>query len=180
MKWFGFIVFGVGIFARFFRHLFSAPVQRKPLKKSMAAGAGSILPVIETDELVLDSLLNKLTRQRQPLERFTIYTELLKEAYRTRKKPASRQLLMEQGKYFVAEMENMLPALRDEMGPEPEALPIKWIAIALEEDGRYEDAMSICHQAIDWKLRDGTKTGFAGRIARLDRKRQKEQQAPSA
>jgi hypothetical protein len=180
MKWFGFIILGVGLFVRFLRHLFPAPVQRKPLKKSLDAGTVSIPPAIATDEIGLDSLLNKLTHQRQPLERFTIYTELLKEAYRGRKKPASRQLLMEQGKYLFAELENMLPALRAEMGPEPEVLPIKWIAIALEEDGRYEDAMSICHQALGWKLQDGTKTGFAGRIARLDRKRQKEQQEQPA
>jgi hypothetical protein len=47
------------------------------------------------------------------------------------------------------------------------------VAITLEEDSRFDEALSICQQAMKWKLGDGTKTGFEGRKTRLERKRKK-------
>jgi hypothetical protein len=44
------------------------------------------------------------------------------------------------------------------------------MAIAMEEDQRYQDALEVCRIAVEWDLDDGTKTGYAGRINRIKKK----------
>lgn len=44
------------------------------------------------------------------------------------------------------------------------------LAIIYENQEKYEEAIELCKLAIKLNLRDGTKTGFEGRIKRLERK----------
>jgi tetratricopeptide (TPR) repeat protein len=54
----------------------------------------------------------------------------------------------------------------------PEAISsAKLLAIALEQQGDYDDAIDICRRALDLGLEDGTKTGFEGRIRRLEKRK---------
>jgi hypothetical protein len=47
----------------------------------------------------------------------------------------------------------------------------KMLAIVMGEDERYDEAVDICKKALSLGLEDGTNTGFEGRIARLEKKR---------
>jgi tetratricopeptide (TPR) repeat protein len=46
------------------------------------------------------------------------------------------------------------------------------LAIIYEKQGKYEEAIDICKLAISYGLKDSTKSGFEGRIARLTKKLQ--------
>lgn len=48
------------------------------------------------------------------------------------------------------------------------------LAIIYENQGKYDDAIKVCEKAIQLNLKDGTKTGFEGRIKRLEKKINKE------
>ena len=82
-----------------------------------------------------------------PPARFYDYAEMMESAYRNRKNTGDRKRLLDEGRRFFNEVEEMLPALRKKMGSTPELLPLKWLVIALEEDGCLEEALSICRKA---------------------------------
>jgi hypothetical protein len=56
---------------------------------------------------------------------------------------------------------------------DPKIIPVfKMLAIMLEEDGAYDQAVAVCRTALDNGLEDGTKTGFEGRIKRILKKKE--------
>ncbi|MFO7886537.1 MAG: hypothetical protein R6U68_17130, partial [Desulfobacteraceae bacterium] len=56
---------------------------------------------------------------------------------------------------------------------DPKIIPVfKMLAIMLEEDGAYDQAVAVCRTALANGLEDGTKTGFEGRIKRLLKKKE--------
>lgn len=52
----------------------------------------------------------------------------------------------------------------------PYIMAFKRLAIMYEKSSRYEDAIEICRQAMKHGLTDGTKSGYSGRISRLENK----------
>ncbi|MGI6491493.1 MAG: hypothetical protein ACOX0T_03600 [Pelotomaculum sp.] len=50
------------------------------------------------------------------------------------------------------------------------------LAIIYENQGKYEEAIDICELAISYGLKDGTQSGYEGRIARLTKKAQSGEQ----
>ena len=53
----------------------------------------------------------------------------------------------------------------------PPSIPaFKRLAIIYENQGNYDKAINVCQKAIDLGLKDGTKSGFEGRIERLKKK----------
>ncbi|MFH0729536.1 MAG: hypothetical protein V2B19_24750 [Pseudomonadota bacterium] len=170
MHWLGIVVLGLGVLAWSVRKIVSTQARsilsEKPQVTEVVGTKAAHAPGIT-------EMLTELKRLRHPVARHRIYVQLLETAYRDRRNAVSRRLLLKQGDLYLSELESMLPALRAELGPEPEILPLKWMATTLEEDGRFEEALSICRQAEGWMLSDGTKTGFAGRRRRIDRNRQR-------
>jgi hypothetical protein len=47
------------------------------------------------------------------------------------------------------------------------------MAITLEENRKFDEALDICGKALQWDLDDGTKTGYQGRTDRIRRKQSK-------
>jgi hypothetical protein len=169
----GLIVLGLGVLAWTAR-LLAARHARKissPKHPAPLEGKGGATPPAAPDA---ESLLKELHHTREPLSRHQLYTRLLQAAYRDRNRETSRRLLLDQGARYLAELEGLLPHLRADMGPEPEVPALKWMVATLVEDGQHEEALAICRRAEAWQLSDGTKTGFAGRRLRIERKRRQE------
>jgi hypothetical protein len=71
----------------------------------------------------------------------------------------------------VKELPKMAAALKTAGGGRRPVVPaFSLLAAALEEDGRMEEALSVCSQAAELGLADGTRAGFAGRIRKLQKK----------
>ena len=172
MGWLGYVVLGVAVSIWSLRLIQPSLCRRKAESAQRSAAfdgtqpAGSSKTALQKDAAVLAS--------DDPPARFYDYAEMMESAYRNRKNTGDRKRLLDEGRRFFNEVEEMLPALRKKMGSTPELLPLKWLVIALEEDGCLEEALSICRKALEWRLEDGTKTGFAGRIIRIERRQKKE------
>lgn len=65
-----------------------------------------------------------------------------------------------------------MPLLETEaqLQAKPHVMSFKRLAIMYEKSSRYEDAIKICRQALAYELTDGTKSGYLGRISRLENK----------
>jgi hypothetical protein len=71
----------------------------------------------------------------------------------------------------VKELPKVVAALKADGGGRPPAVPtFSLLSAALEEDGRFEEALSVCRQAAELGLTDGTRAGFVGRIRELQKK----------
>jgi hypothetical protein len=128
------------------------------LEKAIAVGdAAAMIAVLdETDD---------------PLQRDTLFNHILAIYYRRRSEAADREKFYAYGYRHLEEMPAILAALEQTEKRRPTRVAtFKMIAIALEEDQRFEEAVTISKQAMALGFKDGTRTGYEGRIARLRKK----------
>jgi hypothetical protein len=108
-----------------------------------------------------------------PMDRHNLLSGLVLTAYAGRSQPVMRQQLYEYGQMYTDGFDKMLPHLQEASGDEPVNAPVfKCLAISMEEDLQFEEAVTLCRKALAWDLVDGTKTGFEGRIRRIQRKQE--------
>ena len=60
--------------------------------------------------------------------------------------------------------------VKDMGGILPRIPSFQQLAIMYEKAGRYQDAIDICKLAMDYGLTDTTKSGYAGRLEKLQKK----------
>jgi hypothetical protein len=88
-----------------------------------------------------------------------------------------RQILNRCAQIYINDVERLLPAVKQMPdSPFPNLAIFKQIAISLEEEDRLDQALEICKLAQKLELEDGTKTGFAGRATRIERKKTKNEE----
>ena len=121
----------------------------------------------------LQRMLRALPLDTNPVDRHFLLMNICEQAYRQRKvDPQMRQLARDIGRQHLSEFPNIVAPLTKDLGVLPRVPTFQNLATILAEDGDVTAAVMVCEQAISFGLEDGTKGGFAGRIARL-RKRQK-------
>lgn len=107
-----------------------------------------------------------------PIDRHFLLQGIVKETYRLRNDPKMRRLCIETGMLHLQEFATIAPALRVDLhGNLPRVPSFVWLATALAEEGRVEEAVRVCKTAAGLGLEDGTKGGFVGRAERLARKK---------
>lgn len=174
MEWLAQIILGLGVLTWSLRKM-NARHSRRRAKASSKQGAAAQATAVDHVLPAADKTApTGLNQTDDPLERHRIYTDLMGKAFHDRSSAAARDSLLQMGRDYRSEFDRLLPHLREEMGATPEILPLKWLTMSLEEDGRYEEAIAVCRRAEDWKISDGTKTGFTGRRQRIERKQKKE------
>lgn len=116
----------------------------------------------------LPRMLAARSVRTNPIDRHFLLQGIAKETYRRRNDPEMRRLCIETGKTHLAEFSRIGPALRVDMGGTLPRVPsIAWLATALAEIGRIEEAIEMCEAAARLGLEDGTMGGYAGRAAKL-------------
>ena len=113
--------------------------------------------IAETDDLLLkDALLGHIVAIH----------------YRERKNAQSRAAFYRYAEMHIEHAPEILDALEQSDAGRPDRVhSFRMMAIVLEEDHRYDEAIGVCQRALALGLDDGTRTGFEGRIARLVKKR---------
>lgn len=80
----------------------------------------------------------------------------------------------------VREFPRLVPALKGDFGGSLPRVPtFQNVATVLAEDGAFEEAISVCLDALAHGLQDGTSSGFEGRISRIRRKQREGVQGPA-
>lgn len=170
MNWFTATVLIIGLL--FWCSRKSGPVKRKPAavpRPSQKRDGEQIAEVASSDDPKKMTAL--LERVSDPVDRHQLLTALVQHFYRRRSEAPARKQLYDHGNAYMSEFEKMAPALNiSAKDGQIQAPVLKCLAIALEEDQRFEESIQICRLALAWDLDDGTKTGYAGRIRRLEKK----------
>ncbi len=100
-------------------------------------------------------------------ERHRLLSAIVIKTYKDRQNEDGREFFVRFAKIHIDEYESLKKRGKT---LEPAMQTHKLLSIVREEDGRYEEAIRVSRRALDLGLEDGTKTGFAGRIKRLEKK----------
>jgi hypothetical protein len=112
-----------------------------------------------------------LQETSDPLLQDALLARIVAKHYRLRTEPEHRSAFYRFANQHIGAASNFLEAHEEAGKRRPDQIEaFKMIAIAMDEDARYEEAVEICKKALTLGLQDGTKTGFDGRIARLEKK----------
>lgn len=120
----------------------------------------------------LTRLTTALEKACDPILQDVLLARIVAIHYRQRSEQKCREAFY---RYAVRHIE-MAPILLEAMAQagkdRPERIEsYKMLAIAMEEDGRHSEAIALCKSALSLGLENGTKTGFEGRVKRLERKK---------
>jgi len=122
----------------------------------------------------LARMLEATKCQSHPIDRHFLLLQIVSATYKQRKDPVHRRLLYEYAAIHVQEFETLAPLLRAEFGGKLPVVPtVQYLATTLTEDKRFDEAIEACEFALRHGLIDGTKSGFEGRISRINKKRAK-------
>ncbi len=119
-----------------------------------------------------EGIFQSLEKVSDPWERHMIYVRCLDITY---KKRAGDQTMHDLAKHWAIEYIKEFPKLKavvfEHLGDAPKLVSVfKQLAILFEEDREFEKALDVCKNAIENGLDDGTKTGYEGRVERLNKK----------
>ena len=121
-------------------------------------------------ELAEKLLLESLDRSKDPVDLHFAYNYLIKLYYKLRDED---DYLEECINYCEKDIKLFEEKLKDEpffKENEPRVHSFKRLAIIYKKQERYEDAIEVCKKAIKYDMSDGTKSGFKGRLERLEGK----------
>lgn len=122
----------------------------------------------------LDQMVDALDLPTNPIDRHFLLQNIVQKTYKERDIPKARRLCRRVAEIHLSEFSDIAPALKKDMGGFlPRVSTFQHYATVLTEDGEFDRAVEVCEQAMEYGLDDGTKTGFEGRINRIQRKAKK-------
>lgn len=120
------------------------------------------------DAAIMERLLGET---KDAVLRHRMLTHIVADHYRLRERSADRTAFYAFAQQHMEEASSILRAFHSAGQSRPDRIDaFKMTAIAMDEDSRFEEAIAVCRAASALDLQDGTKTGFEGRIARLEKK----------
>lgn len=121
----------------------------------------------------LPTMLASLEKPTHPVDRHFLLLGIVEATYGQRKDPQMRSTFVRIARQHLEEFSSLKKPLRDEMdGLLPRVPTFQHLATVLTEEGHFEEAVSVCKQALSHGVHDGTKSGFEGRIERIRKKQE--------
>lgn len=109
-----------------------------------------------------------------PIDRHFLLQSIVQQCYKARTRPDMRELCIQTGLKHLEEWGAIGLALRKDFGGKLPRVPsFAWLATALGEAERFDEASKVCEEAARYGLDDGTKGGYAARAAKWREKGKK-------
>ncbi|MFP4691639.1 MAG: hypothetical protein ACLFMU_06975 [Bacteroidales bacterium] len=121
----------------------------------------------------LNEMLKATKTDTNPIDRHFLLQTIVAETYKRRKEKKYRDLCIEYSEKHIEEFKNRIekPLKADSYGQLPRISTFQHYATLLTELGDYDKAIEVCKTAVSYDLDDGTKSGYEGRIERIEKKR---------
>lgn len=115
-----------------------------------------------------------LDDEKDPLARHRLYQQITETSYRNRADEGWRAICKTYSARHIKEFSDLQQAVAAANGGNlPQVTTFQNYATLLVEDGKFDQAITVCEQALAFGLDDKTKTGFAGRIERIQKQKAK-------
>ncbi|ARV17381.1 hypothetical protein AEP_00419 [Curvibacter sp. AEP1-3] len=124
----------------------------------------------------LDKMIAVMDMPTHPIDRHHLLNGIVSGAYKRRGEDYYAQLCADTAETYLLEMPKLLRAFRKD-GPRlplPHVPVFEKYATLLAEQKQFDRAIEVCELAIAQKLHDNTKSGYEGRIKRIERLKAKE------
>lgn len=122
----------------------------------------------------LNKMISVLDKNTHPVDRHYLLQGIISETYKQRKNKDKLIICRNICEIFLNEWPKLADALGRGYGRQlPRILVFPYYATILAEAGENDKAITVCEIAIEYKLNDGTKSGFKGRIERLLKQKSK-------
>jgi hypothetical protein len=122
-----------------------------------------------TGDLVIK--LKAIEIEKNVIDRHFLMQEIVSQTYTLRKEESYKNLFLTFSEKHLAEFDEIYKSLKKEFeGFTPKVTTFQYYSTLLTELEEYEKAIKVCEMAISYKLDDGTKGGYNGRIERIKKK----------
>ena len=126
----------------------------------------------------LGRMVNAVDTDTNPIDRHFLLQGIAARSYKDRDNPKMRRLFHRIAEKHLAEFPDLAKALRTEFsGDLPRVTTFQHLATVLTEEGKFKEAIRICEAAMEYGLSDGTKSGYEGRIRRIQKKEEPERKS---
>ncbi|MBK9097545.1 MAG: hypothetical protein IPM14_05325 [bacterium] len=124
----------------------------------------------------LNKMLSVLDKNTHPVDRHFLLQGIINETYKQRNEKEKLNICRNVCELFLEEWPKLADALVKDFGGQlslPRISVFQNYATLLAEAGEYDKAIAVCEIAIKYRLNDGTKSGYNGRIERLLKQKSK-------
>lgn len=150
-------------------HIKKASVATKS-KLEQYAGSGMSSDSAPQAPAEVELQAKALGETEDPLARHRLFQQVVEQCYRSRDEKTARLALLHYARAHIAEFDDIKAPLKKQNGGKlPQVASFKHYAAVLTESGQYDEAIAICKKALDYGLKDGTKSGYQGRIERIEK-----------
>lgn len=104
-----------------------------------------------------------------PIDRHFLLLSLVQETYKRRSQLEMAAFCADTAELHLREFPGLVGPLQEDFGILPRVPTFQYYATLLTERGDFEKAINVCQAAIKYGLKDGTKSGFDGRIKRIQK-----------
>jgi len=119
----------------------------------------------------LGKMLEVTSVDTNPTDRHFLLQSIVSLSYKHRTEAKYRRICIEYAEMHIAEFPVLASALKADLdGVLPRVTTFQHYATVLTENGEFNKAIYVCETALKWGLKDGTQSGFQGRIARIRKK----------
>lgn len=155
-------------------HIKKASVATKS-KLEQYAGSGMSSDSAPQAPAEVELQAKALGETEDPLARHRLFQQVVEQCYRSRDEKTARLALLHYARAHIAEFDEIAAPLKKQNGGKlPQVASFKHYAAVLTESGQYDEAIAVCNKALDYDLKDGTKSGYQGRIERIEKLKAKQ------
>jgi hypothetical protein len=121
-----------------------------------------------------DRMLRAVSEPASRVNRHFLLMLIVNTSYEKRADTRMRSICRSIGVLHIKEMGSIIPALKSHYKwGLPRISTFQHLAAVYAEDGDYDLAIEVCRFALSFNLTDDTKSGYAGRIKRIEKMRLK-------
>lgn len=117
----------------------------------------------------IERMVAALNVKTNPIDRHFLLFSLVKESYKRRAEVEMGRICSTTSELHIREFPDLMESLKEQFGILPRVPTFQYYATLLTERGEFEKAIFVCKTAIAYGLLDGTKSGFEGRIMKIQK-----------
>lgn len=117
----------------------------------------------------IEKMVAALNVKTNPIDRHFLLLSLVKESYKRRAEVEMGRICSTTSELHLREFPGLIESLKEQFGMLPRVPTFQYYATLLTERGDFEKAIFVCKAAIAYGLLDGTKSGFEGRIIKIQK-----------
>jgi hypothetical protein len=171
MNWLSLSIIALGLILGYSKHRRQTVRFTSPVHPDKTEITGKNKPEEPWRSDNLDDMIDASKVPLDPIHRNILLTKIIENTYKQRKDVRMKKTFKRFARIHLDEIPTLAPMLKSKHGDSLPNIPtFKLSAIVFEEEENYAAAIAVCKMALEYGIDDGTKSGFKGRLKRLQKK----------